>query len=54
MLIKNLFRTIKMDNFTPKEPHELKTWTDLLAQLIRVVAKHEELDPSRVESLPDN
>ena len=42
-----------MDNFAPKEPHELKSWTDLLAQLIRVVAKHEDLDPARVPNLPE-
>ena len=53
MLIKNLFRAIKMDNFEAKEPHQIKSWTDLLAQLIRVVAKHEDLDPSRVMDLPE-
>ena len=53
MLIENLFRAIKMDNFESKEPHQIKSWTDLLAQLIRVVATYEDLDPSRVMSFTE-
>ena len=44
----NLFREIRIDNYDRKEPHQMKTWTDLLVQLIRIVSFHNDWDPARV------
>lgn len=48
MLILNLFREVKADKFRKIEPYEIKTWTQLLEQLIRIVSEHNDLDPKKV------
>ena len=52
MLILNLFREMKMDNFNKIEPYQIKTWTELLTQLIRIVTQHNDWDPNRVPNFP--
>ena len=48
MLMINLFREMKMDNFARKEPFQMRSWTDLLVQLIRIVSFHNDRDPAQV------
>ena len=49
----NLFRNMKMDTFPKMEPYQIKTWTELLVQLTRIVAEYNDLDPTRVPDLPE-
>lgn len=53
MLILNLFRSIKMTCFERVEPHQIRSWTELLIQLIRIVTEYNDWDPSRVPNLPE-
>ena len=48
MLIINLFRQMKAANFQIIEVSQIKSWTDLLNQLIRVVSEYNDWDPTRV------
>ena len=53
MLILNLFRNIKMTCFERVEPHQIRSWTELLIQLIRIVTEYNDWDPARVPNLPE-
>lgn len=42
-----------MDKFDKIEPFQMKTWTDLLVQLLRIVIQHNDWDPAKVTNFPN-
>ena len=39
---------MKMDKFEKKEPAQIRTWTELLVKLVRIVSFHNDRDPAQV------
>ena len=45
----NLFRAKNMNNYQKRPAGQIKSWMELLVQLVRIVSEHNELDPTRVD-----
>ena len=37
-----------MDNFQKRPASQIKSWTELMVQLVRIVAEHNDWDPTKV------
>ena len=42
---------MKITNFDERPADQVKSWTELMVQLVRIVSKHNNWDPAKV---PDN
>lgn len=38
-----------MDNFGKRPAGQVKTWSELMVQLVRIVSEHNDLDPTKVQ-----
>ena len=38
-----------MDNFDKRPASQIKSWSELIVQLVRIVSEHNDLDPAKVQ-----